>query len=166
MLKRQCEQRHLSSRRTTTTTTTNITSTKPRPPQRIKTATQEQQQQWLETQHVLSRRYVFFYLIFYFITLIFFLGLVNTSKRRWEQHQLETHDHTPIPPTSSPGPPQRVETATQEQQRQQGLETRHVSSPRYVFYLFHFFMRRDVSHNYLCIGTTNHDWHECATTRE
>ena len=48
------------------------------------------------------------------------------------------------PPLTSiqpnPRPPQQVETATQEQQRQQGLEMRHVLSRRYVFYLFHFFI--------------------------
>ena len=31
--------------------------------------------------------------VFYFITLILFLGLLNTSKRQWEQQQqLATHD--------------------------------------------------------------------------
>ena len=81
---------------------------------------------------------------FFYLITIFFRYM---SKQRWEQQrqQLETHDcnnHTPTLPTSlqpNPRPPQQVKTATQEQQQQQWLETRHVLSHRYVFFYFSFY---------------------------
>ena len=49
---------------------------------RVETAMQQQlQQQRLKTRHVLSRWYFFIFL--FIILILFFLGLLNMSKRRW-----------------------------------------------------------------------------------